>query len=858
MKKPFYINVSRDHGKVLVTWFDGQKKRREKVDYFPTLFVTSSDSTTTNGSPQWKTIRGEKVYPLKAGNISETREFMERHKDIDNFPIYGLNRVQYEYISDNFPGDVSTDWDIEHINIAYLDIEVSSGDGFPEPRLADKEVTAITIKDNSGIRVYGCKDYVKDIPNGKYYKCQNETQLLSLFLTHWKENYPDIITGWNIKNFDMPYLINRVRNLFGADRSKEFSPWKRYHDITRIVFGREETSYELSGIGTLDYMELYKKYGPPGQRESYSLNYICHYELGENKLSYSEYGSLQNLYTQNYEKFIDYNIRDVLLVESLEKKRALLKLALILAYDSKTNYEDVFYQTRMWDSLIYNFLKDRYIVPPPNIRETKDSVYEGAYVKDPQIGMNEWVVSFDYTSLYPSLMMQFNISPDTIVEPEEYPEDVRGFLASHSINPETLLDEKIDMSVLRKHNYIIAANGHLFRNDREGFLPQILRKMFADRQKYKKLFLEAKKEAQNLKAQGKDAGDVEQKIAQYDLLQLCKKVCLNSCYGATGTPYFRYYDIRQAVAVTLSGQFAIKYMEKNLNNFFQNVAGKKEKDYILAVDTDSVYLVLDDFVSKFNRSGTKTSAEIVGFLDKTCQQIITPEIKWYNERLANYVNAKTVDLDMKRESICDKVIWTAKKRYILSVIDSEGVRYDKPQIKMSGIEAVKSSTPEVCRKKIKEAIEIILTKKETDVHEFIKNFKKEFKNLSVEDISFPRGVNNLDKYSNTKEIYKDGTPIHVKGALIYNHYLKKNKLDKKYALIREGEKIRFSYVKTPNPYQITVISFPGVLPKELVDITSFIDYDTQFKKSFLDPLEIILHSIGWKSEPISSLEALFR
>jgi hypothetical protein len=299
-------------------------------------------------------------------------------------------------------------------------------------------------------------------------------------------------------------------------------------------------------------------------------------------------------------------------------------------------------------------------------------------------------------------------------------------------------------------------------------------------------------------------------------------------------------------------------MEKKLNDFFQTVSGKKEKDYVLAVDTDSVYLVLDDFVSKFNGKEDKRPEEIVGFLDKTCQQIITPEIKKYNKRLANYINAKTVDLDMKRESICDKVIWTAKKRYILSVIDSEGVRYDTPQIKMSGIEAVKSSTPEVCRKKIKEAIEIILTKKETDVHEFIKKFKQEFKSLPVEDISFPRGVNNLDKYSNTKEIYKDGTPIHVKGALIYNHYLKKNKLDKKYALIREGEKIRFSYVKTPNPYQISVISFPGVLPKELVDITSFIDYDMQFKKTFLDPLEIILHSIGWKSEPVSSLEALFR
>lgn len=854
-KKPFYINVSRDHEKILLTWFDGQKKRREKVDYFPTLFVKSS-SNQMSEAKQWHDIRGEKVYPLKAGNIKETREFIEKHRDIDNFPILGLNKPQYEYISDTFPGDISSDWDSSVINICYLDIEVSSNDGFPEPSVADKEVTAITIRDNNGIRVYGCKEYQKEVPdNGKYFKCDNEFQLLKLFLTHWTQNYPDIITGWNVKNFDMKYLINRVKNLFGESKSKDFSPWRKYYPTTRIVMGREETGYEISGIATLDYMELYKKYGPPGQRESYSLNYICHLELGENKLSYSEYGSLQNLYEQNYEKFIDYNIRDVLLVEKLEKKRALLQLALILAYDSKTNYEDVFYQTRMWDSLIYNFLKDRNIVPPPNIRDTKETMYEGAYVKDPATGMHEWVVSFDYTSLYPSLMMQFNISPDTIVDPSDYPDEVRRFLASHSINPETLLEEKLDLSFLKKHDMILAANGQFFRNDFEGFLPQILRKMFADRQKYKKLLIEAKKEAQKLKSEGKDYFDAEQRVSRYDLLQLCKKVCLNSCYGATGTPFFRYYDIRQAVAVTMSGQLAIKYMEKKLNEFLNKTLKTTEdsNDYVLAVDTDSVYLNLSGLINKVYSENSATQEEKVNFLDRSCQEIIQPQIRKFNKTLAQYVNAKTVDLDMKRESICDKTIWTAKKRYILSVIDSEGVRYDTPQIKMSGIEAVKSSTPEVCRKKIKEAIGIILTQREENIHQFVSEFRAQFNSLPVEEISFPRGVNNIEKYLDKTSIYKDKTPIHVKGALYYNHFLEKQKLHKKYPMIKDGDKIKFSYVRPSNPNRITVISFPGILPKELVDISEYIDYDMQFRKAFLDPLEIILTSIGWHSEYQSTL-----
>lgn len=864
MKKPFYINVARDASKILVTWFDGVEKRREKVDYFPTLFVKAapaSDDIDSNEAP-WHDIRGQRVYPVRPGNISDTREFMNAHKDIDNFPILGLNKVQYEYISDNFPGDISSDWDNKYINIAYLDIEVSSNDGFPEPELADKEVTAITIKDNSGIRVYGCKEYNGQLPaDGKYFKCENEPQLLRLFLAHWAENYPDIVTGWNVKNFDMKYLVNRVKNLFGENKSKEFSPWKKYYPTTRIVMGREETGYEIAGVATLDYMELYKKYGPPGQKESYSLNYICYLELGESKLSYSEYGSLQNLYEQNYEKFIDYNVRDVLLVEKLEQKRALLQLALILAYDSKTNYEDVFYQTRMWDSLIYNFLKDRNIVPPPNVRDTKESMYEGAYVKDPHVGMHEWVVSFDYTSLYPSLMMQFNISPDTIIEQSDYSEEVRQFLSTHRITPETLLEEKYDLSILKDHNIILAANGQFFRNDFEGFLPQILRKMFADRQKYKKLMIDAKKEAQKLKSEGKDYSDAEQRISRYDLLQLCKKVCLNSCYGATGTPFFRYYDIRQAVAVTMSGQLAIKYMEKKINEFLNKTLKTSDdppRDYVLAVDTDSVYLDLSGLVNKvFSNAAadldTNTTKEKVDFLDRACQEIIQPQIRKFNKHLAQYVNAKTVDLDMKRESICDKTIWTAKKRYILSVIDSEGVRFDSPQIKMSGIEAVKSSTPEVCRKKIKEAIGIILTQKEEDIHKFVSEFRNEFKALPVEEVSFPRGVNNMDKYSDASNIYKDKTPIHVKGALYYNHFLQKKKLHKKYPLIREGDKIKFTYVKPSNPNHISVISFPGVLPKELVDILEYIDYDMQFRKAFLDPLEIILTSIGWHSEYQSTL-----
>lgn len=856
-KKPFYINVTQDYGKLLVTYVDEEgRKRRERKDFYPTLYTTSNSKEVLN-EESYYTVTGKRVFPISPGNISETRDFVKKHKDIEGFELYGLQRPVYEFIAEKFPGDISQDWDIAKINIAYIDIEVRSDDGFPEPRDASKEITAITIIDNEGTRVYGCGEYNKPIPNGKYTRYNNEQNLLLAFVSDWRKNFPDVVTGWNVKTFDLVYIINRLSRLFGDATAQSLSPWNNIRLVEKSFKGRDESWFDISGIATLDYMELYKKYGPPGQKESYSLNYISHLELKEKKLSYSEYGSLHNLYTQDYEKFIDYNIKDTQLVQALEKKRGLLKLAFILAYDSKTNYGDVMFQTRMWDSLIYNFLRDRNIVPPPNERDEKNEMYEGAYVKEPQVGKHDWVVSFDYTSLYPSLMMQFNISPDTIVEPENYPNEIRDFMATNNITPEKLLSEELDLSVLKKYDLVLSANGQVFRNDIEGFLPQILRKMFADRQKYKKLYLEAKKDVESLKKQGKDYSDAEQRVAMYDLLQLCKKVCLNSCYGATGTPYFRYYDIRQAVAVTLSGQYAIKYMEKNLNDFFRSVSGKKEKDYVLAVDTDSVYLVLDDFVSKFNGRGDKGNAEIVGFLDKTCQQVITPEIKKYNKRLAEYVNAATVDLDMKRESICDKALWTAKKRYILSVVDNEGVRYETPEIKMSGLEAVKSSTPEICRKKIKDVISLIMSGTEEDVQKFIANFRKEFFKLAPEDVAFPRSVNDLEKYHDRNSIYSKGTPIHVKGALLYNHFLAKSGLEKSYQSIRDGDKIKFIYLREPNPNSISVISFPGILPKEFVDILPYIDYNTQFEKAFVDPTNIILETIGWTAEPRSSLGAFF-
>jgi DNA polymerase elongation subunit (family B) len=350
---------------------------------------------------------------------------------------------------------------------------------------------------------------------------------------------------------------------------------------------------------------------------------------------------------------------------------------------------------------------------------------------------------------------------------------------------------------------------------------------------------------------------LENDISRYKNLQLAKKVQLNSAYGALGNEYFRFFDIRQAEAITLSGQLCIRWIEKKLNIYMNKLLKTVNIDYVIASDTDSIYLHLGPVVEKVFKG--KSKEEIVNLIDKACSDKIEPYIDKSYQELADKMNAYDQKMQMKREVIADKGIWTAKKRYILNVWDSEGVRYGEPKLKMMGIEAVKSSTPMSCRKKIKEALEIIMTGDESKFQSFNAKFKEEFKTLPFEVVAFPRGVSELTKYEekNSTSLYPKGTPIHVRGSLLYNHMLRQKKLDKKYQAIRDGDKIKFCYMKLPNPLQENVFSILTVLPKEF-DMEKYIDYDMQFDKAYLEPLKIIVNTFGWNPEPVSSLMGFFK
>ena len=828
----FYTNVQMVGNNFLVRGYEDGQRKIYKEAYQPTLFVKSKKES------KWKTLEGESVEPIQPGTIRDCREFYKKYDGVDGFPIYGNERYVYQYISDKYPEE-EIKFDISKISLVTMDIEVQAEEGFPDPESCSEEMLTISIQDNSTkqITTWGRKPYTPSQKNVTYHHHEDEVSMLNAFLYWWSNNTPDVITGWNVRLYDIPYLCGRISRIMGEKKMKLLSPWGLVSQDEAYISGRKFNVYDIAGLTTLDYLELYKKFTYKAQ-ESYRLDYIAQVELGQKKLDHSEFNTFKDFYRGNWKKFVDYNIIDVELVDRLEDKMKLIELALTMAYTAKVNYVDVMYQVRMWDTIIYNYLKRRNIVIPPKDRSEKDSKFAGAYVKEPIPGKYDWVVSFDLNSLYPHLIMQYNISPETLLD-ERHP----------TASVDRILNEEINFELYKDN--AVCANGAMYRKDVRGFLPELMEKMYGDRVIFKKRMLQAKQAYEKTPTKA-----LEKEIARCNNIQMAKKISLNSAYGAIGNQYFRYYKLANAEAITLSGQVSIRWIESKMNEYLNKLLQTTEEDYVIASDTDSIYLNLGPLVDKFFASKSSDKVAIVSLLNKICEEKFEPYIDQCYQNLATYVSAYDQKMQMKRENIADRGIWTAKKRYILNVWDSEGVRYEDPKLKMMGIEAVKSSTPAPCRKMIKDALKLMMTGTEEDVIEFIDKSRAEFKQLPPEDISFPRSASDVVKYKSSSMIYIKGTPIHIRGALLFNHYVKKNKLDNKYSLIQNGEKIKFCYLKKPNTLHENVISFIQEFPKEL-NIDKYVDYDLQFEKSFVEPMKAILDAIGWNVEKTINLELFF-
>lgn len=874
----FFTNVSCQGNYIYYRGIDNGRRVRLKMEYAPTLFVPNAGGVaagflTSPADRQWKDLQGNPVSPMKFNSITDAREFVKNYEDVESFMIYGNSKFEYAFIADQHP-ESEIQWALDPIVTAFVDIEVGSDGGMPDVEMANNPVTAITVKfsNDSKYYVFGCNEYIPHREDIAWTRCKSEFDLLDKFMALWRERSPDIITGWNVKTFDIPYLINRMVGMdgMGEERARWMSPWGRIARKEEEFYGKPVTTYRLLGLSTLDYLQLYRKYAKNANQESFKLDHIAHVELKERKLDYSEYDSLHTLYRDNFQKFIEYNVHDVQLVERLNAKGRLIDLAILLAYDNKTNYEDCFTQVRMWDCICYNWLRARGVVVPPSKHSSKDKAYEGAYVKAPLIGMFKSIMGLDATSLYPHIQMQYNMSPETLIEPENYTDAMREVLAQ-GVNVESMLHKKLDLSNLE--HCTLTPNGQFFDTRKVGFLPEILQTMFESRVIYKNKQIEAQKERELCTDPGRKA-ELSALISRYENLQLAKKVGLNSAYGALGSEYFRYFDIRIAEGVTLAGKLSIRWIGNHVNTYLNTLLNTLDVDYVIASDTDSVYLHLEPLVKRVFK-GPRDTKKVIDFMDQVYKTKLKKVLETSCQELADYTHAFAQKMNMKREALADVGIWTAKKRYVLNVCDSEGVRYKEPKMLIHGLEAIKSSTPSVVRDKIKAALKIILEGTEPALVEFVAKFKEEFKTLPISDIAFPRGCNGMEKYRNKdgkverqfshllgeeetvgNAIYISGTPIHVKGALTFNHWLRKMKLDSQYELIQNGEKVKFVLLKPGNMFDDSVLAFIRRIPKEF-ELEKQVDYDQQFEKTFHEPLNIVLTAIGWHSETQYNLEGFF-
>ena len=813
----FYTNVLQYGNYILVREVKNGERTTRRVPYQPTLF----DFVKTNEETGYKTLDGKNVSPHKFGSIKEAKQWITNREN-QNI-VYGNTQYPYCWISDEFPGRVA--WDLDKMLMVTIDIEVECENGFPKPEDAKEPLLSITIKNHQSKRivVWGRGKFNNTRDDVTYIECESEEHLIKEFLAFWEKNTPDIITGWNIEFFDIPYLCNRINKVFDEKEVKRLSPWKNVFAREVYQMGRHHQIYTLDGISSLDYFDLYRKFTYVNQ-ESYKLDYIAWVELGEKKIG-NPFDTFREWYTKDFQSFIEYNITDVELVDKLEDKMKLIQLCLTMAYDGKVNFTDVLGTVRYWDIVIYNHLRSKNIAIPQKTENKKREKFEGAYVKEPQIGMHNWVMSFDLNSLYPMLIVQYNISPETLINPDDKIK-------------EGLVDKILDGEVKNTTKYCMTPNGAFFRKDKKGFLPELMESVYNDRVKYKKLMLEAQQKYEDSKDKA-----LLKDIARYNNIQMAKKISLNSAYGAIGNSWFRYYNLMVATAITTSGQLSIRWIERSLNIYLNKILGTKDEDFVIASDTDSVYITFDKLVNKVFKEGAETS-KIINFLDKIAKEKLEPFIDKSYQALAKTVNAYDQKMIMGREVIADKGVWTAKKRYILNVHDMEGVRYSEPRLKIMGIEAIKSSTPAPCREKLKEALKIIMSGNEKELNNFIQEFREMFMKLPPEDIAYPRSCNGVKKYRGTDRLFKLGTPIHVKGAILYNYLIEKNKLTNKYPSILEGDKIKFLHMKEPNIYQSSSFSFITFMPKEL-DLFKFIDYDKQYEKSFVEPLKFITEKMNW-------------
>lgn len=843
MMDNFYTSVEVIGNSVCVRGVrDGKRVSYKDDNFLPKMFLA-------NPSIKNATYRNMRGVPLEeVSGIDSIYDFKQKKKDladIEGLTVYGQEDPVDQYIEEHFR---DCQYDFNRIRFGIIDIEVDSSEGFPDIDEALMPITAISYYDSitKKYKVFGTGEY-QSKENEIYTQAENEKNLLYLFVKEFSSGYPDVLSGWNCEFFDIPYLFNRITRLFGEKAARSLSPWNKYYiKKIRKNWGKEQTKIVLKGITTLDYLDLYQKYTYTA-RPSYRLGYIAQAELGDDKVDYSDYGTLHNLYKKNHQLFIEYNIKDVDIIVRLNEKMKLFEQHISLAYLSGVNYGQAYSPVKSWDVYVCNNMIRNGVVPKFGKRGFKDKQIVGAYVKDPQIGLHNWCASFDATSLYPSIMMAANISPETLIQQDTATVSIPG-----------MLEKREDIQSIVRQNKSVCANGAVYTQERDGIFKILVQKVFNDRKATKERMLDLKSQAET--AENKDELLNEAKIL--DIKQQALKIHLNSLYGAATNPYFRFFDVLHGEAITMTGQVIIQTAEKAMNDYLNGILNT-DKDYVIAIDTDSIIVRLDELVQvSFAKSSNSTikntlsaKSEVIDFIDKACQTKFEHVIQEAMDSLSEYMGFEKGIINFKREVIADKAVWTAKKRYIMNVYDSEGVRFQTPNMKIMGLEAKKSSTPEVCQKALVECYRIIMEKDESALIKFVDKFKEVFKTLPIEEISFPISCSKVEEYEDPKLLYKSRTPINSKAAIIHNHLIRKSGLHTKYDLIKAGDKIMYALLYKHNPIMQDVIGFIDNLPEEF-GLDKYVDVNRHFEKGFLSALEPLLEAIGWNHEKQYTFDSL--
>lgn len=883
----FYTSVSRQGDYILERGYEDGRSYQKKFKYSPYLFQRNKDG-------EYKTIHDEPCSRIDFKTMGAANQFIKEYKDVVGKEIYGLTDFPFLYIYDNYAEGFK--YDFHQLSIVNIDIENSSRKysdtkkvkirkhileefevqirdlidyrseyevwdenlkqwvnvdeseyfknpvtGFADIDTADKEITAITFAKSGKTISLGYFPY-ESSDDEQYIQCADEVEFLRLLIKIWnsKEWSPDIITGWNVDAYDIPYIVNRIERILGEGASKKLSPFgvvrpRKARDKNR----REYNTYIIAGVAILDYYHLYLKFAQ-NQRESYKLDYIAEIELKQNKLDYSEYGSLDGLYRNDFKKFMDYNKLDTLLIGRLEDKLHYIAQAVSMAYIQRVNFENTLATVKPWDINCHNFLLDRNIVVPQFELDEGFETIPGGYVKDPVPDHYTWLVTVDFTSLYPSVAIQYNISPDTYVRQfdsmPDFDQIIHGDMSAFT---EELVRRDLSMT----------ANGVLFKRDKRGFVPTLMQKFFDERVRVRKLEAIAKTEW--LKDEKNDK--LRNEFLAHKNLQTGFKLINNSGYGSLANKYFRWFSNPLAEGITLSGQLTTQYVIVRINEYLNDLFDTKDFDYVVYADTDSAYIRLDKLVEKLDITDERKITEALVIFGK---KHLTPYIDKVSQELAKKMNCYEWKTSMKLEKVCSQAFFIRKKKYALYVNYDEGDFFDKPQLKVTGLETVRSSSPKIVRDALKKCFELIFSKDRDSLALFIEEFRKEFRQLPFDKIGKPTGVNNFNEYLISPGIYKKACPIHVRGSYVYNQFLVDNDLTNKYELIVDHDKVKHCYLRMPNPTFSNVISIKGDVPKEL-DIEKYLDYELQFEKTFLAPIRKVCDAVDWDIRKVYTLNDFF-